>query len=133
MKQEKLEWKKIEELVGRAASEAETSYLAVYFELMMRKDQNKEKEIAIVCNTGKGTAALMKQQITQVLGNNINLKTYTEEEYQQTNLSNYFAVFTTVPLKNVDKKVPLIRITNLFNNEWLHSEWERVKSKSITF
>ena len=118
---------KIEELVGRAASEAETSYLAVYFELMMRKDQNKEKEIAIVCNTGKGTAALMKQQITQVLGNNINLKTYTEEEYQQTNLSNYFAVFTTVPLKNVDKKVPLIRITNLFNNEWLHSEWERVK------
>lgn len=66
----------------------------------------------------------MKQQITQVLGNNINLKTYTEEEYQQTNLSNYFAVFTTVPLKNVDKKVPLIRITNLFNNEWLHSEWK---------
>ncbi|MBO0479053.1 BglG family transcription antiterminator [Vagococcus fluvialis] len=123
----KVGMEKIEELVGRAASEAETSYLAVYFELMMRKDQNKEKEIAIVCNTGKGTAALMKQQITQVLGNNINLKTYTEEEYQQTNLSNYFAVFTTVPLKNVDKKVPLIRITNLFNNEWLHSEWERVK------
>ena len=36
-----------------------------------------------------------------------------------------------MPLKNVDKKVPLIRITNLFNNEWLHSEWERVKKESV--
>lgn len=123
----KVGMERLEKLVGRNASEIEISYLAVYFELMIRKNQSDEKEIAIVCNTGKGTSELIKQQITQVLGNDINLKTYSEEEYQQTDLSNYFAVFTTIPLKNINNTVPLIRMTNLFNNEWLHSEWERVK------
>lgn len=123
----KVGMEKIEEIIDRPASEAEVSYLAVYFELMMKKGKNEAKEIAIVCNTGKGTAALMKQQIKQVLGENIKLEIYTEEEYLQNDLSKYFAVFTTVPLKNIDPKVPLIRITNLFNDEWLHSEWSRVK------
>lgn len=123
----KIGMKKIEELIGRKASEAEISYLAVYFELKRKKSEPIMKEIAIVCNTGKGTAAMMKQQIKQVLGNNMKIETYTEEEYQQSDLSKYFAVFTTIPLENVDKKTPLIRITNLFNDEWLHSEWRRVQ------
>lgn len=117
----------IERLVGRTSSEAEISYLAVYFELMMKKKDKTSREIAIVCNTGKGTAALIKQQIKQVLGDNIRLATYTEDEYHETDLSDYFAVFTTIPLENVNAKTPLIRITNLFNDEWLHSEWQRVK------
>lgn len=122
----KVAMEKIEEIIGRQSSEAEISYLAVYFELMMKKNRPQDKKIAIVCNTGKGTANLMKQQINQVLGSHIKLETYTEIEYQEIDLSNYFAVFTTIPLKNIDDKIPLIRITNLFNDEWLHSEWRRV-------
>lgn len=122
----KVAMEKIEEVIGRLSSGAEISYLAVYFELMMKKNRPQNKKIAIVCNTGKGTANLMKQQINQVLGSHIKLETYTETEYQKIDLSHYFAVFTTIPLKNIDEKIPLIRITNLFNDEWLHSEWRRV-------
>ncbi|WP_156424145.1 BglG family transcription antiterminator, partial [Enterococcus raffinosus] len=39
---------------------AELSYLAIYFELALKLDtQPKMKEIAVVCNTGKGTALMI--------------------------------------------------------------------------
>ncbi|NLL31788.1 MAG: PTS transporter subunit EIIA, partial [Enterococcus cecorum] len=37
----------------------------------------------------------------------------------------YFAVFTTIPLKNVSSSIPIIRITNLFNDNWLRSAWDK--------
>ncbi|MFQ7233294.1 MAG: BglG family transcription antiterminator [Enterococcus hulanensis] len=61
---------------------SELSYLAIYFELALKSDaQPKMKEIAVVCNTGKGTALMIKRQLATVLGPNIRIAHYSEEEY----------------------------------------------------
>lgn len=121
---------KLEEIIGRKSSEAEVTYLAVYFELMMQEKRLKEQNIAIVCNTGKGTSYLIKQQIEQILDSHFNICNYTEYDYMHADLSAYFAIFTTIPLKNIDAKIPVIRITNLFNDEWLQAEWRKISKKN---
>ncbi len=121
--------------IERQPTAVETSYLAVYFELSLREQESKqEKEIAIVCNTGKGTAALIHQQIQTVLGPDIRIVQYTESEYEKQDMDRYFAIFTTIPLKNIKEGTPVIRLTNLFNDEWLQMEWQRVrKSRQLDF
>ncbi|MGL9746150.1 BglG family transcription antiterminator [Enterococcus sp. DIV0170] len=114
---------------------AELSYLAIYFELALKLDtQPKMKEIAVVCNTGKGTALMIKRQLATVLGPNIRIAHYSEEEYETKDLDRYFAVFTTVPLKHTKTTTAIIKLTDLFNENWLLSEWKRiVASKAATF
>lgn len=106
---------------------SEISYLAIYFELALKSDnQTKMKEIAVVCNTGKGTALMIKRQLETVLGPNIRISHYSEEEYETKDLDRYFAVFTTVPLKHTKATTVVIKLTDLFNENWLLSEWKRI-------
>ena len=114
---------------------AELSYLAIYFELALKLDtQPKMKEIAVVCNTGKGTALMIKRQLATVLGPNIRIAHYSEEEYETKDLDRYFAVFTTVPLKHTKTTTAIIKLTDLFNENWFLSDWKRiVASKAATF
>ncbi|MGG5314391.1 BglG family transcription antiterminator [Enterococcus sp. AZ072] len=114
---------------------AEISYLAIYFELALKADTSgKFKEIAIVCNTGKGTALMLKRQLGNVLGPNIRIAHYSEEEYQTKDLNRYFAIFTTIPLKETKVPTTLIKLTDLFNDNWLLGEWKRIMaSKAASF
>ena len=114
---------------------SELSYLAIYFELALKSDaQPKMKEIAVVCNTGKGTALMIKRQLATVLGPNIRIAHYSEEEYETKDLDRYFAVFTTIPLKHTKATTAVIKLTDLFNENWLLSEWKRiVASKAAAF
>lgn len=113
----------------------EISYLAVYFELMLKADpQNKMKEIAVVCNTGKGTALMIKRQLASVLGPNIQISHYSEEEYETKDLDRYFAVFTTIPLSHTKVTTSVIKLTDLFNDNWLLSEWKKITAqKAMAF
>lgn len=123
------------DFLQKPTQQAERSYLAIYFELALKSDtQPKMKEIAVVCNTGKGTALMIKRQLTTVLGPNIRIAHYSEEEYETKDLDRYFAVFTTVPLKQTKTTTTVIKLTDLFNENWLLSEWKRiVASKAATF
>lgn len=114
---------------------AELSYLAIYFELALKSDnQAKMKEIAVVCNTGKGTSLMIKRQLETVLGPNIRIAHYSEEEYETKDLDRYFVVFTTIPLKHTKATTAVIKLTDLFNENWLLSEWKRiVASKAAAF
>lgn len=114
-------------ILNRQATSVEISYLALYFELILRDHINEDqpKEIAIVCSTGRGTAQIIRRQIERVIGADIKITQYSEEEYEKKNLNHYFAVFTTIPLKNVDEKTPIIHLTSLFNDNWLRTEWEK--------
>lgn len=114
---------------------AEISYLAIYFELALKADTSGNfKEIAIVCNTGKGTALMLKRQLGNVLGPNIRIAHYSEEEYQTKDLDRYFAIFTTIPLKETKVPTTLIKLTDLFNDNWLLGEWKRIiASKAASF
>lgn len=113
----------------------EVSYLAIYFELALKLDTSGNfKEIAIVCNTGKGTALMLKRQLNNVLGSNIRIAHYSEEEYQNADLNRYFAIFTTIPLAETKVPTTLIKLTDLFNDNWLLGEWKRIMvSKAASF
>ena len=40
----------------------------------------------------------------------------------------YFAIFTTVPLKYKDSKSPVIQVNHLFDDQWLREEWQRANA-----
>ncbi|MBP1040542.1 PRD domain-containing protein [Vagococcus sp. BWB3-3] len=113
-------------------NEIEISYLTIYFELVLNKKKGdvKHRQVAIVCSSGRGTATLIKRQLAEVLGPDIELVQYSELEYQDIDLANYLAVFSTLPLPAKAGK-PIIQITNLFDNQLLLQEWKRVDEPNI--
>ncbi|MGM0214361.1 BglG family transcription antiterminator [Enterococcus sp. AZ109] len=123
------------DFLGKPKQATEISYLAIYFELALKADTSGNfKEIAIVCNTGKGTALMIKRQLGNVLGPNIRIAHYSEEEYHTKDLNRYFAIFTTIPLEETKVPTTLIKLTDLFNDNWLLGEWKRIMaSKAASF
>lgn len=113
--------------INRKPSNIEISYLAIYFELILRQTKNDEqRKIAIICSTGRGTAALIKRQVKAILGKEIAIEQFSENAYEVEKLKAYFAIFTTIPLKNSPSEVPVIRITNIFDDKWIKNEWGKL-------
>ncbi|WP_315306169.1 HTH domain-containing protein [Enterococcus devriesei] len=123
------------DFLGKPKPATEVSYLAIYFELALKVEKSDStKEIAVVCNTGKGTALMIKRQLANVLGPNVQIAHYSEDEYRTKDLDRYFAIFTTIPLKETEVPTTLIKLTDLFNDHWLLSEWKRIiASKAASF
>lgn len=115
---------------GRPVELSELSYLALYFEMILREDTQelevKKRKIAVVCTTGRGTANMIFRQLHRVLGRDIEITQYSEENFNPEADDDYFAIFTTIPLKLGNLQSPLIHITNLFDDQWLREEWQRV-------
>ena len=109
---------------------SELSYLALYFELALREEdsetQLRTRKIAVVCTTGRGTANMICRQLRRVLGQEISISQYSEEEFNPLEDDDYFAIFTTIPLKLTGLKSPVVHLTNLFDDQWLQDEWKRV-------
>ncbi|MBK4840795.1 lichenan operon transcriptional antiterminator [Enterococcus faecium] len=55
------------------------------------------------------------------MGTDIQITHVSEEQYEKVDLNKYFAVFTTIPLKNVNEETPVIHLTNLFDDSWLRA------------
>ena len=66
---------------------------------------------------------MIQRQIKRILG----ITHVSEEQYEQVDLNKYFAVFTTIPLKNVNEETPVIHLTNLFDDSWLRAQWQKAK------
>ena len=115
---------------GHPVELSELSYLALYFEMILREDTQelevKKRKIAVVCTTGRGTANMIFRQLHRVLGRDIEITQYSEENFNPEADDDYFAIFTTIPLKLGNLQSPLIHITNLFDDQWLREEWQRV-------
>ena len=67
------------------------------------------------------------QQLRRVLGNDVDITQYSEEDFNVDLNQDYFAIFTTVPLKYKDSKSPVIQVNHLFDDQWLQEEWQRAK------
>ena len=77
---------------------------------------------------------MIKRQLANVLGPNVQIAHYSEDEYRTKDLDRYFAIFTTIPLKETEVPTTLIKLTDLFNDHWLLSEWKRIiASKAASF
>ena len=85
--------------------------------MILRKQNSavkgSRKQIAVVCTTGRGTAAMIIQQLRRVLGNDVDITQYSEEDFNVDLNQDYFAIFTTVPLKYKDSKSPVIQVNHL--------------------
>ena len=109
---------------------SELSYLALYFEMALREEESENQlrtqKIAVVCTTGRGPANMICRQLKRVLGQEISISQYSEEEFNPLEDDDYFAIFTTIPLKLTGLKSPVVHLTNLFDDQWLQDEWKRV-------
>ena len=124
----------LEEELDREVPGIETSYLSLYFELVISRQVNlKSQKIAIVCHTGKGTARLIKLQIQRILGTSLELSTFSEGEFNQEDPSQYFAIFTTIPLDKAKIKRPIIQLDNLFDESYIRSQWDSVQRHNPLF
>ncbi|MGO2100171.1 BglG family transcription antiterminator [Vagococcus salmoninarum] len=110
----------------------EASYLTISFELVLNKKTGDAgtKKVAIVCSTGRGTAALIHRQLKEVLGTGIEIVQYSETDYQELATEDYLAIFSTLPLPPRNGK-PVIQITNLFDNQLLIQEWKRIDEQLL--
>lgn len=123
---------KLQTYLHHSVSPSEISYLALYFELILNErnhdSSSTRPQIAVVCTTGRGTAAMISRQLRRVLGNNVEITQFSEESFNPQNDDNYFAIFTTIPLKLEPLKSPVIKISNLFDDQWLRDEWQKVNA-----
>lgn len=121
----------LSEIFGYSVQPSEKSYLALYFEMMMRdKEAQTEigsKKIAVVCTTGRGTANMICRRLMSVLGRDIEIEQFSEEQFCPEQNDHYFAIFTTIPLKFGQLKSPVVQITNLFDDQWLQNEWQKLQ------
>lgn len=120
----------LSEVFGFELDLSEISYLALYFEMILRENDEKstsqKRQIAVVCTTGRGTATMIRRQLTRVLGDDIEITQYSEEDFNPDVNDDYFAIFTTIPLKLGQLKSPVVHITNLFDDQWLREAWQQV-------
>ena len=124
----KIAGEELSAILGSELELSEIGYLALYFEMILRKQNSavkgSRKQIAVVCTTGRGTAAMIIQQLRRVLGNDVDITEDFNVELNQ----DYFAIFTTVPLKYKDSKSPVIQVNHLFDDQWLQEEWQKANA-----
>ncbi|MGT2910138.1 BglG family transcription antiterminator [Streptococcus cameli] len=122
--------RKLESYFNYQLELSEISYLALYFEMILRESEQEtelqQRKIAVVCTTGRGTANMICRQLSRVLGQDIEITQYSEEQFNPEKDDDYFAIFTTIPLKLGHLKSPVIHLTNLFDDQWLQTEWQKV-------
>ncbi|MCY3029160.1 PTS sugar transporter subunit IIA [Aerococcus sp. JJEM-2022a] len=124
----------LEEVLDREVPGIELSYMSLYFELVISRQVSlKSQKIAIVCHTGKGTARLIKMQIQRILGTSLELSTFSEGDFNQEDPSQYFAIFTTIPLDKAKIKRPIIQLDNLFDESYIRSQWNSVQRRNPLF
>ena len=65
--------------------------------------KREPKEIAVICSTGHGTALIIQRQLEKVLGPDVQIAHFSEEEAER-RIESIFCYFTTIPLKIFDHK-----------------------------
>ena len=68
------------------------------------------------------------QQLRRVLGNDVDITQYSEEDFNVELNQDYFAIFTTVPLKYKDSKSPVIQVNHLLMINGCGKNWQRANA-----
>lgn len=115
--------------IKRKIYTAEIDYLTLYFEMTLRRTkQELSLNVAIISNTGHGTANIIRRQIERIVGDDTNFTQFSEDNYHEADLTQFFVIFTTIPLQEVPEAVPIIRIANIFSDQWLSDQLQKVKA-----
>lgn len=118
----------IEEKFDLKICDHEIGYIALHFGSYFEKNSRKVlnvNRVAVVCGTGLGTAQLIRIKIGKILGESVEVNTFSDIEAKANLdlLKYYDLVFTTVDFKT-DLDVPIFRVNALFNEESIKKEIE---------
>ena len=119
----------IEKDIDRHIYLTEVDYLTLYFEMTLRRTTHRQSlNVAIISNTGHGTANIIRRQIERVVGDGTKFTQFSEDNYLNADLTQFFVIFTTIPLQQTPDAVPVIRIANIFSDQWLNEQLQKVKA-----
>lgn len=116
----------LENKLGGIVEKSEINFLALYFELLfLEENLEKNRKIAIICDTGYGTSQMIRFQIEKIMGSDIDITQVSVREFEKLDLSKFFALFTSIPITVQGKTdLPIIHIEKLFNDEKLIEEFK---------
>ena len=113
--------------INRKIDSIEVDYLTLYFEMVLRSlPSSMSLNVAIISDAGIGTTGIIQRQIDSVVGQGTQFTYFSENDYAEADLSEFFLIFTSIPLKNPPEAVPVIRISNILSDQWLSEEIKRV-------
>lgn len=122
----------IADVVGRDVPKAEINYLTLYFEMELSGNGVPNKRhIAVICHTGMGTALIIKNQLQKVIGHDVHVTAYSQQEVSDETLDKYFAIFTTIPLRTRNTKVPVIQMNSIVNDSFVKEQWRKIEKNSL--
>jgi lichenan operon transcriptional antiterminator len=103
-------------------SEAELSYLAYYFGIAVKESQNQNKRpfqrIAIVCDTGRGSARIISMQLKEILPEHVAIHLFSSSMATKELMDTFDLIFSTVSLSD-DVQTPIIEVKDIFDERAL--------------
>lgn len=122
----------LSKIINKPISKVEIGYLALYFEMAISRSEDKSnKDIAVICHTGYGTAVLIKRQLQRALGDNVTVTTFSQGEVNEKVLNEYFAVFTTIPIRVEGLEVPIVELSMIIDENYVREQWERIERNHV--
>ncbi|WP_040978404.1 BglG family transcription antiterminator [Oceanobacillus jeddahense] len=118
--------KAIEEEFDVTVSEDELGYLSFHYGVYLDEHDVQIRnlnKVAIVCETGRGTAKLISIQLKRILSSKTKVDLYSHLDASAINLSKYGVVFTTMPLPFA-LQIPVIEISEIFDESRVRKQIE---------
>ncbi|MCO7127242.1 PRD domain-containing protein [Sporolactobacillus shoreicorticis] len=105
---------------GIKVTDEELSYLAYYFGIAVIEQEeplSRIKRIAIVCDTGRGSARIISMQLNKILPEQVEKQLFSSLSVSQEKMKPFDLIFSTVPLPNMPG--PVIEVKDIFDEQKL--------------
>ena len=116
----------IENVYNLVMPEDEIGYIAIHFGSYLEKNiiSNTLQKVAIVCSTGLGATNLITIRIRKIIGENVEIDTFSIFDIDKVNLSQYDLVFTTSDIDINSNYV--LKINTILDESKLRNKIEKV-------
>lgn len=116
----------IENVYNLVMPEDEIGYIAIHFGSYLEKNiiSNTLQKVAIVCSTGLGATNLITIRIRKIIGENVEIDTFSIFDIDKVNLSQYDLVFTTSDIDINSNSV--LKIDTILDESKLRNKIEKM-------
>ena len=116
----------IENVYNLVMPEDEIGYIAIHFGSYLEKNiiSNTLQKVAIVCSTGLGATNLITIRIRKIIGENVEIDTFSIFDIDKVNLSQYDLVFTTSDI-NINSNY-VLKIDTILDESKLRNKIEKM-------
>lgn len=128
----------LQEDYGLPGNDVDTSYLAVYYALIL--DERKKpsevrkgtKHVAVVTNRGRGTFELIKRQLQEIIGEESQVDALSLLDLTKKDISKYHILFSTENILT-DVHLPVIAIDGIIDEEALSKKIHELEEKRLGY